>query len=88
MKQINLYITESLNKETYYVIKVISGKWKDSYVYADAEYWKDTQDINHASKGKSLNDIKKEKSAFEKETKNNFGEAVIIQVDVTYKEIK
>ena len=89
MKNINEFlINESLNKESYYVIKIIDGKYKDSYITSGSEYYESTPNINNAYKGKDLNDIKEFKAIFDEETKGNWGKSIILQVDITYKEIK
>lgn len=88
MKDIKEFmINESSNKETYFVLKVKDGKYKDDYIYADAEWWKTSKRLQDAKKCDSLNEIKKEKQAFEKEARNHYGNVTIVQVDITYKEI-
>lgn len=89
MKDINDYIiNESLNKEKYFVLKVKDGTYKDNYIYADAEWWQTSKRLHDAKKCDNLNEIKKEKQAFEKDTKGHYGDVDIIQVDITYKVIK
>ena len=79
------FVNESLNKERYFVLKIKNGKYKDEYIYSDAEWWKHDGNINRAWKGKTLYEAKAEKEAADHDTKGCYGDIDIIQVDVTYK---
>jgi hypothetical protein len=89
MKKIKDYIiNESLNREKYFVLKVKNGTYKDNYIYADADWYKTSKNISDAKKENELKDAKEFKESFEQETKGQYGDVDIIQVDITYKVVK
>lgn len=93
MKSLLEMINEAKTKQSFYAIKFVAGKYKDSYLGSDGVGYTVTTDFEHGNNGSvmkyfGINNAKTALEHFNEWSKGSWGDTVIVEITITETTVK